>query len=48
MLEMPMMLPPGGDCWDICSAADWVVRKDPVRFVVRVEDQREGVMLHGH
>lgn len=42
-----MMEPPGG-CWvEIWVAAVWTVLKVPVRLVVRVEVQREGVMLWG-
>ena len=40
-----MMEPPGGDWVDICFAPAWMVWNAPVRFVVRVEFQRSGVIL---
>lgn len=44
---MPIMEPPGGDCVDICKAADWQVKNEPERLVVRVLVRREGVILGG-
>ena len=45
MDEIPMIEPPGGDCDDSCFAPAWMVWNAPVRFVVRVEFQRSGVIL---
>ena len=45
MDEMPIIEPPGGDWVDNCLSAAWMVLNAPVRFVVRVWDQRVGVIL---
>jgi hypothetical protein len=45
MLEMPIIEPPGGVWAASWRAPAWMVWKAPVRLVVRVEDQRDGVML---
>ena len=45
MEDIPIIEPPGGDCDESWVAAAWMVWKAPVRFVVRVVDQRVGVML---
>jgi hypothetical protein len=48
MEETPIMLPPWGDCWERRVAAAWMVLNAPDRLVVRVWDQRVGVMLLFH
>jgi hypothetical protein len=47
MEDIPIIEPPGGDCDDIWAAAAWTELNAPVRFVVRVWDQSDDVMLRG-
>jgi hypothetical protein len=45
MLDMPIMEPPGGDCFESWVAAAWMVLYAPVRLVLRVAFQSSGVIL---